>query len=223
MPRRSTWLLMVTLLALVAMLVIAAWLDARNRRLLNQLDAVTPRVDPPQLQDGDLILFCGDADHRVHTWLITTFTASPVSHVGVVCVLGGVPHLWDVPCVGSPSRLTPMCDVVRHYRGHVYARRLRSTGGGVPQSLLRARLTRFIDAHLDMRYSLVYREGAGWHCAALAAATYTDLGVLRKDRRYDVYLPRHFWCDTEKLSLNDGWYFDRTPLKLACTTAAEVR
>ncbi|QDU37195.1 hypothetical protein Mal4_15040 [Maioricimonas rarisocia] len=130
----------------------------------------------PTLQTGSLIFSKGDC------LAVKVFTASPYTHVAVVVVEEGTPHVYD-SMNGTGVRRLPLKEYLATQAPtviHVYHPRKRLTREQEEQ--LRAHLQSRIGTPYAIRHHLSGKRADGLHCAEYATDALMSAGLIHAHR-----------------------------------------
>lgn len=79
-----------------------------------------------RLQTGDILLFSGKG---FFSWLIKRATRSPISHVGMVYVIGGNVFVWESTSLSKGKRgvqISLLSERIKNYKGKIWVRNLKA-------------------------------------------------------------------------------------------------
>ena len=169
-----------------------------------------------QARTGDIWLFRGDSAADV---MIRTFTNAPINHVGMAVVLEDLPPLmWhaelgqSLPDVWTGTRhrgvqLHDLRDAVlvwaQRYGQRAWFRQLQVEVTTAMEDAVLRTIARFDGTPFPKTAQLATRWALGrvrravpleeTYCAELLATTYSEMGLLGRERPANYYDPGRFW------------------------------
>jgi hypothetical protein len=140
----------------------------------------------PAVQEGDLIFHTSRSSQSL---AVQRATRSRYSHMGIVLLCGGQPHVFEA--VGT-VRYTPLADwVARGERGRFVVKRLKEARTLLTKEALE-RLHRAAGSYAGKRYDLTFEwSDDRIYCSELVWKMYRDaldlrIGALQKLREFDL-------------------------------------
>lgn len=193
-----------SLLLLLAAVVVLIKADIEGLDTLESDLAQTgrplPALDSASLATGDLVFLNGRGDgEKMIGWL----TGAPVSHVAMVVVVDGVPHLWeaDFGQAKEGARLLGLEKKLAGYKGENVVGVRRLVGREVALDEVVPIVEDLVGKKMDrMMWAYVLGPMAEspdqTFCSQLVATTLQRLGLLDKKRRASSFSPSELAFDS---------------------------